>query len=155
MKKLIMLLALGLNSSQVFSEESRLNLALGSFDVNHSGTAMGQLEYAFATEWSGFKPHVGLFFSTDSAAYLYAGVGYQFDINSQWSLMPSISAGYYNQGADTDLGNDAEFYSQLRLEYKLENNAKIGLGVGHISNLDLGDHNPGAEIVYLNYNISL
>ena len=62
MKKLIMLLALGLNSSQVFSEESRLNLALGSFDVNHSGTAMGQLEYAFATEWSGFKPHVGLFF---------------------------------------------------------------------------------------------
>ena len=82
-------------------------------------------------------------------------MGYQFDINSQWSLTPSISAGYYNQGADTDLGNDAEFYSQLRLEYKLENNAKIGLGVGHISNLDLGDHNPGAEMLYLNYSISL
>ena len=155
MRKLILLLALGLNSAQVFAEESRLNLALGSFDVSHSGTAMGQLEYAFATEWSGFKPHVGLFFSTDSAAYLYAGVGYQFDINSQWSLTPSISAGYYNQGADTDLGNDAEFYSQLRLEYKLENDAKIGLGVGHISNLDLGDHNPGAETLYLNYSISL
>ena len=60
-----------------------------------------------------------------------------------------------NQGADTDLGNDAEFYSQLRLEYKLENGAKIGLGIGHISNADIGDHNPGAETAYLNYNISL
>ena len=115
---------------------------------------MGQIEYAFATEWSGFKPHVGLFASTDSAAYLYAGVGYQFDINNKWSLTPSISAGYYNQGADVDLGNDAEFYTQLRLEYKLENDAKVGLGIGHISNAELGDHNPGAETAYLSYSIA-
>lgn len=155
MKKRILFLIAGLSSVQVYAEESRLNFALGGFDISHSGTAMGQIEYAFATDWSGFKPHVGLFASADSAAYLYAGVGYQFDINNKWSLTPSISAGYYNQGADVDLGNDAEFYSQLRLEYKLENDAKIGLGIGHISNLDIGDHNPGSETAYLSYSISM
>ncbi len=155
MKKSILFLLAGLSSVQVYAEEGRLNLALGGFDVSHTGTAMGQIEYAFATEWSGFKPHVGLFASTDSAAYLYAGVGYQFDINNKWSFTPSFSAGYYNQGADVDLGNDAEFYTQLRLEYKLENDAKVGLGIGHISNADIGDHNPGAETAYLNYSIRM
>ena len=60
MKKTILLLIAGLSSAHVYAEESRLNLALGSFDVRRSGTAMGQIEYAFATDWSGFKPHVGL-----------------------------------------------------------------------------------------------
>ncbi|NOQ78896.1 MAG: acyloxyacyl hydrolase [Gammaproteobacteria bacterium] len=155
MKKLILVLIWGLNPVYLHAQESSLNLALGSFDVSHSATAMGQIEYAFATEWSGFKPHLGLFFTTDSAAYLYAGVGYPFSINNKWSLTPSLSAGYYNDGADTELGYDVEFYSQLRLEYNLENDAKIGLGFGHISNCDLGDRNPGAEIIYLNYSISL
>jgi len=155
MKKTFLFLIAGLSSVQVYAEESSLNLALGSFDASRSGSAMGQIEYAFATEWSGFKPHVGLFFTTDSAAYLYAGAGYQMDINDKWSLTPSFSAGYYNQGADTDLGNDAEFYSQLRLEYKLKKNTKIGLGIGHISNFELGDNNPGAETAYLSYRISM
>lgn len=155
MKKTIFFLALGLSSTQLVAQESSLNLALGSFDVSHSGSAMGQVEYGFATDWSGFKPHVGLFFTTDSAAYVYAGIGHPFQLNDKWSLTPSVSAGYYNDGADVDLGYDVEFYSQLRLEYKLENNAKIGLGIGHISNAELGDHNPGAETAYLSYSIDL
>lgn len=81
------------------------------------------------------------------------GVGYSFSINNKWSLTPSLSAGYYNDGADTDLGYDVEFYTQLHLQYKLENDAKLGLGFGHISNLDLGDRNPGAETMYMSYSI--
>ena len=155
MKKELLLLIVGLNSAQLAAQEASLNLALGSFDVGHSGSAMGQVEYAFATNWSGFKPHVGVFFSKDSAGYAYGGLGYPFEINDKWSITPSLSAGYYNQGADEDLGYDLEFYTQLRLEYKLENDSKIGLGIGHISNVDLGDDNPGAETAYLSYSISL
>ena len=116
---------------------------------------MGQIEYVFAAQWAGFKPHVGLFFSSDSAGYVYGGVGYPFEINDTWSITPSLSAGYYNQGADVDLGYDVEFYSQLKLEYQLNNKAKIGLGIGHISNVDLDDKNPGAETAYLSYSFSL
>lgn len=114
---------------------------------------MGQIEYVFATQWGGFEPHMGLFFTSDSAAYAYGGVGYPFEINEKWSITPSISAGYYNQGADTDLGYDFELYSQLKIEYQLEDSTKIGLGFGHISNAELGDHNPGAEMAYLGYSI--
>ena len=50
-----------------------------------------------------------------------------------------------------DLGYDVEFYSQLRLDYRLASNARVGLGVGHISNAGIGDKNPGAETAYLSY----
>lgn len=80
-------------------------------------------------------------------------LGILFSIFDKWSLNPSLSAGYYNNGADKDLGYDVEFYSQLRLDYKLASNAQIGLGIGHISNADIGEKNPGAETVYLSYHV--
>jgi lipid A 3-O-deacylase len=76
-------------------------------------------------------------------------------MSEKWSLLPSLSGGYYSDGAGKDLGHDVEFYSQLRLEYRLATGAGIGLGVGHISNAGLGDKNPGAETVYLSYRVSL
>ncbi len=154
-KQLIIALIAGLSTTHVCAEDSHLNLALGGFDVSHSSSVLGQIEYVFAAQWAGFKPHVGLFFSSDSAGYVYGGVGYPFEINDTWSITPSLSAGYYNQGADVDLGYDVEFYSQLKLEYQLNNKAKIGLGIGHISNADLDDKNPGAETAYLSYSFSL
>ena len=144
-----------LSTTHLCAEDSHLNLALGGFDVSHSSSAMGQIEYVFAAQWAGFKPHVGLFFSSDSAAYIYGGIAYPFEINDKWSFTPGVSAGYYHQGADLDLGYDVEFYSQLKLEYQLDNETKIGVGIGHISNADLNDHNPGAETAYLSYSFML
>jgi lipid A 3-O-deacylase len=154
MKPFRYLLAAGMISTQLYADEAELNMALGSFDVGKSGTAMGQLEYQFSNDWSGFRPKAGFFVTADSGAYLYGGVGYPFSISDKWSLTPSLSAGYYKQGAGRDLGYDVEFYSQLRLDYRLASNARLGLGIGHISNAGIGDENPGAETVYLSYSIS-
>ena len=154
MKSLPILLTAGLISTQLCAEEAELTMALGSFDIGKSGTAMGQLEYQFSNDWSGFRPKVGLFFTADSGGYLYAGVGHPFTLNDQWSLTPSLSAGYYHQGAGKDLGYDVEFYSQLRLDYRLADNASVGLGFGHISNASIGDSNPGAETLYLSYSMA-
>jgi lipid A 3-O-deacylase len=154
MKRFLLLLTAGLISIQVHAKDADLTMALGIFDIGISGTAMGQLEYRFSTDWSGFRPQAGLLVTSDSASYLYAGIGYPYSINDIWSVTPSISAGYYDNGADTDLGCDLEFYSQLVLEYKLSSNAKVGLGIGHISNADIGDFNPGAEVAYLSYSIA-
>jgi len=154
MKLMPLLLSAGLISTALNAEESSLNMALGSFDFGKSGTAMGQLEYRFSANWSGIRPQAGLFFTVDSGAYFYAGIGYTFSINEEWSVIPSLSAGYYNQGAGKDLGYDIEFYSQLKLAYQLASDASIGLGVGHISNAGIGDSNPGAETVCLSYSLS-
>ena len=154
MKKIFLIFFMtGLFATQPYAEEANLTLALGGFDIGKSETAMGQLEYRFSTDWSGFSPQAGFFVTADSATYLYGGIGYPFAINDNWSVIPSLSAGYYNNGADKDLGYDVEFYSQLRLEYRLAGDARIGLGVGHISNAGIGDRNPGAETAYLSYSL--
>ena len=151
MKRL--LLIAGVISTQLYAEEGDFTLALGGLNINESGstTAMAQFEYRFASDWYGIRPQAGFFVTEDSASYWYAGVGYPWSFTDNWSLTPSLSAGYYNNGADKDLGYDVEFYSQLLLEYRLDNGARVGLGIGHVSNADLGDFNPGAETAYLSY----
>ena len=154
MKLLPLLLTTGLILTQSNAAAADLTMGLGSFDVDKEATAMGQVEYRFSTDWYGFRPQAGLFATADSGAYVYAGVGYPFSINEKWSLIPSLSGGYYHKGAGKNLGNNINFYSQLRLEYRLSSDAGIGLGVGHISNAGLGDINPGAQTVYLNYTVT-
>jgi lipid A 3-O-deacylase len=149
-----LLLTAGLIATQLNAEAADITMALGGFDVNRSGIAMGQAEYRFSNDWAGFRPQAGLFVTEDSGAYLYGGLGYPFAFNEQWSLTPSVSAGYYHEGAGKDLGNDLEFYSQLRLEYRLAAGSRVGLGIGHISNASIGDRNPGAETLYLSYSIA-
>jgi len=137
------------------TDKGQLNLSMGGFNVSRSDTtAMAQVEYVFTYEKYGFRPVVGLFATEDSAAYLYGGVNYEFKINERWYFTPSLSVGYYNQGADFDLDYDVEFYSQFRLDYQLDKNIRIGLAAGHISNADLGDTNEGAETAYLNYQVA-
>ena len=154
MKLLPELLTAGIILTISNATAADLGMALGGFDVDDDATAMGQVEYRFTTDWSGFRPQAGLFATADSSTYVYAGAGYPFSINAKWSLIPSLSGGYYRQGAGKDLGHDVEFYNQLRLEYRLSPGAAICLGVGHISNAGIGDKNPGAETAYLSYSIS-
>ncbi len=154
MKLAPLLLAAGLIAAQLNAKAADLTMALGGFDVRKSGVAMGQAEYRFSNGWSGFRPQAGLFVTEDSGVYLYGGVGYPFALNEQWSLTPSLSAGYYDKGDGKNLGYDLEFYSQLRLEYRLAAGSRVGLGIGHISNAGFGDNNPGAETLYLSYSIA-
>jgi len=153
MKLFAFLLGAGLGMTQAAVQAGDLTMALGGFNVDDSAKAMAQIEYRFAADWSGFRPQAGLFATEDSAAYAYAGLGYPVALGEQWALVPSVSAGYYHQGADKDLGYDLEFYSQLRLEYRLSAAAALGCGIGHISNAGIGDDNPGAETLYLSYRL--
>jgi lipid A 3-O-deacylase len=153
-KLLPLLLTSGLILTQVDAAAADLTMALGGFDVSKEATAMGQVEYRFSTDWSGFRPQAGLFATADSGVYVYAGIGYPVAMSEKWSLIPSLSGGYYSDGAGKDLGHDVEFYSQLRLEYRLSTGAGIGLGVGHISNAGVGDKNPGAETACLICSVS-
>jgi hypothetical protein len=68
-------LATGLILAQSNALEADLAMALGGFNVNEEGVAMGQMEYRFSTDWSGFRPQAGLFATADSGAYVYTGLG--------------------------------------------------------------------------------
>ena len=59
----------------------------------------------------------------------------------------------YEDGDGKKLGNNLEFRTTLEISYELKNKNRIGLSIGHISNANIGDKNPGAEIISLSYQI--
>lgn len=154
MKPAVLGLAVLLAGAAAYAEQADITLALGSFDLHQSDSAMAQLEYRPGFEWYGFRPQFGVFATSHSAGYVYVGAGYPLVISGRWTLLPSVSAGYYNDGGDVDLGHDVQFYSQLRLVYRVADDAAVGLGIAHISNAHLGDSNPGAETAYLGFGVA-
>ena len=49
--------------------------------------------------------------------------------------------------------NDLQFRTSFEVSYELKNKNRIGFSLSHISNANLGDKNPGVEILSLSYQI--
>ena len=107
------------------------------------------------------KPFIGIEYTGDDAFYLLSGIYLEDELGQLFTgenekklhFSPSFGIGYYNNGSGKNLGNDLQFRTTLEFNYKLENNNRIGISLGHISNANLGDKNPGSEILSLNYQV--
>ena len=104
------------------------------------------------------KPFAGLELTGDSAFYLISGIYLEDNLGdlftgneNKWIFTPSFGLGYYEDGDGKKLGNHIEFRTTLEVSYQLENFNRIGISFGHISNANLGNKNPGAEIISLSY----
>jgi lipid A 3-O-deacylase len=106
------------------------------------------------------KPFAGIELTSDSAAYLIGGVYLEDNIGilftgnkSNLNFTPSFGVGYYDDGKGKKLGNDIEFRTTFEISYELKNSNRLGVSFGHISNANIGDKNPGVEILSLSYQI--
>ena len=106
------------------------------------------------------KPFVGLEVTSDSATYLLGGIYLEDNLGtlfvgekSSYRFTPSFGLGYYDDGDGKKLGNNLEFRTSLEISYQLKNNNRLGFSLSHISNANLGDKNPGVEILSLSYQI--
>ena len=104
------------------------------------------------------KPFAGIEATSDSASYFLAGIYVEDNIGTLFTdnpsnliFTPSFGAGYYDDGDGKKLGNNIEFRTTFELSYQLENKNRIGISFGHISNANIGDKNPGVEILSLSY----
>ncbi len=104
------------------------------------------------------KPFVGLEMTTDSAFYLISGIYLEDNLGdlmigeqNNWNFTPSFGLGYYDDGNGKKLGNKLEFRTTLEVSYQLKNNDRIGFSFGHISNANIGNKNPGVEIISISY----
>ena len=104
------------------------------------------------------KPFAGIEVTTDSAFYILGGIYLDDNIGeliygqeSKWVFTPSFAIGYYDDGDGKKLGNDIEFRTTFELSYQLKNLDRIGISFGHISNANIGNKNPGVEIISLSY----
>ena len=106
------------------------------------------------------KPFIGLEFTNDSASYFLTGVYIEDNIgelfegkDNKFFFTPSFGAGIYDDGSGKKLGNDLQFRTSLEVSYELKNKNRIGISLSHISNANLGDKNPGAEIISISYQV--
>ena len=128
----------------------------GAIGVNDDEPAdtMGALEIRFAQNWRGIRPWAGL--SAVDNGTVFAGAGFVYDFHPSEDWVITIGSGPFYYSSDKhDLGLDLEFYSFIEGSYRLRNDTRLGLRVGHLSNAGLGRMNPGTENVQLVFVIPL
>ena len=128
------------------AEAFRLTGALGAFDIcGEHAAGEGRVEIVSDISLWRISPFAGAMGTTDSAFYGYGGLLADFVFWERVHLIPSIAAGYFNKGAGKDLGYDLQFRSQIEASIELTEKLRLGAAFSHLSNLGLGDTNPGAE----------
>ena len=161
-------------SNTVYSKGTNV-FGVGIFDVKFDGSEKNQasdFRYEFRSDKTLFdigpeednffflKPFFGFEYTSDNASYFLTGIyledniGQLFEGNeSRFYFTPSFGAGIYNDGSGKKLGNDLQFRTSLEVSFEFKNKNRIGISLSHISNANLGDKNPGVEILSLSYHI--
>ena len=106
------------------------------------------------------KPFFGVEYTNDSASYILSGIYFDDNLGelfegdkNKFYFTPSFGAGFYNDGSGKKLGNDLQFRTAIEISYELKNKNRIGISFSHISNANLGDKNPGVEVLSFSYHI--
>ena len=106
------------------------------------------------------KPFIGFEYTSDHASYFLTGIYLDDNIGQLTKgkenniiFTPSFGVGYYDDGSGMKLGHVIQFRTTFELSLLLKNNNRIGFSLGHISNGNLGDKNPGVEIFSLSYQV--
>lgn len=104
------------------------------------------------------KPFAGIEVTSDSAFYILSGIYLEDNLgdlllgkSNNWNFTPNFGLGYYDDGDGKKLGNKLEFRTTFEISYQLKNSDRIGFSFGHISNANIGNKNPGVEILGISY----
>ncbi len=114
-----------------------------------------RLEYRHGEDFLWLKPWGGVEVTSDGS--VWGGVGVLVDVTFFDSvvLTGSLGGGLYEDGGGKDLGHAVEFRSQVELGYQFENQSRLSVSFSHLSNAELGDDNPGTEVLNLYYHLPL
>ena len=163
-----------LSSSTAISKGINV-FGVGIFDIKFDGSEKNQatdFRYEYRSDQSlldigpeednffFLKPFFGVEYTSDSASYFLTGIYFDDNLGelfegkkSKFNFTPSFGAGIYNDGSGKKLGNDLQFRTSLEVSYEFKNKNRIGVSLSHISNANLGDKNPGVEILSFSYQI--
>jgi hypothetical protein len=132
-----------------------LNLAVGSFEAfdDQDNALAGQVEFRFGRKLFYLGPLVGLLANGDGGVIGYAGIYLDLALGN-FILSPQTGVGAYEKGSSKELGGTFEFISGLGLSYQFADRSRLGFRYEHISNANLHENNPGADILLLNYGIA-
>ena len=148
--------AAGFGSTARAAEPSFLTFGAGIYDFSDESTGVASVEYTHkgALLWK-IKPMGGVLVTFDGALYGYGGFGLDIFFGRRIVLTPSLAVGLYSDGGGKDLGHVIEFRSAVKLGYRFDNRARVGIELYHLSNAGLDDINPGANALMLTYSMPL
>tara|TARA_B100000900_G_C20575054_1_gene714975 strand:+ start:997 stop:1527 length:531 start_codon:yes stop_codon:yes gene_type:complete len=172
--RLLLLTIIILFSNTAFTKGTNV-FGLGIYDIKFDGSEKNQatdFRYEYRIDKSLFdigpeednffflKPFFGVEYTNDSASYFLTGIYFEDNLGelfegdkSKFYFTPSFGAGIYDDGSGKKLGNDVQFRTTLEVSYELKNKNRFGISLSHISNANLGDKNPGVEILSFSYQI--
>ena len=131
---------------------------IGVHDDEDYAAADMRLEYRAGTTdlfWN-IHPWGGLELTSDGSIWGGVGLYRDFRVGKRIVVTPNFGAGLYAQGgSDLDLGGTLEFRSQIETAYEFDDQSRVGVALGHISNASTGDSNPGTEILSVYYHIPI
>lgn len=97
------------------------------------------------------RPSLGVLGTTDASIYGWFGLSGDIFFGRRIVLNLGSAVGFYLDGEGQDLGHVLEFRSGAELAWRFDNRARLGVGITHLSNANIGDNNPGTETVMLVY----
>ena len=112
-------------------------------------------------EWRGsallgpLKPVLGLAVTSKGGGDVWAGIAADIPILDGWYLVPGVAPSGYAHGGGLALGSAFELRDSLALEYRLDNDCRFGLEGAYLSNLGLGNRDPGTETAMLTLTLPL
>ena len=147
-----------INAQEVKKNDSQYNFYTGNFDFSDDKQKAILFGFQHQNETlerktflGNISPITGGFITENSAAYIYTGVEWNYDMGSKMTFTPSFTPGLYSEGNGKDLGHIVEFKTEVQASYAISESSSFGMSYNHISNASIGEKNPGANSYMFNY----
>jgi hypothetical protein len=115
----------------------------------------GSLAYRLHETWRGLYPAVSIGVASHARFAAFA-VGHDFDLTSRLRISLSSGPGLYERGKlAPDLGSRLQFLSSIELSTRLRRGRRFAVALAHMSNANLGQANPGTELLQFYYLIPI
>jgi len=134
-------------------DPSELAFGAGGYNIFHQiyNAAVFRGEYRFGDKLFFLRPIIGGEVTTQGSAYGYGGFSAEIGIGN-FIIIPSAAVGFWERGGRSKpLGSFIEFRTGAELDYRFEDDTRIGISLHHISNAGLTKENPGVEEALLVY----
>ncbi|MGE0747789.1 MAG: acyloxyacyl hydrolase [Rhodospirillales bacterium] len=140
------------------ADPAYITFGAGIWDLKRDDERTAEFRVEYRSNWELLwiiKPFGGAMLTPNGSFHAFGGL--LADIKLPWNLVltPNLAVGAYSQGGGNDLGHVVEFRDAIELAYQFENKAKLGLMLYHMSNANIGDKNPGIEVLSISLSIPL
>ena len=155
-----LLLTISSNAEEIKSNDlnTEFNVYTGMFDFSDDGKKSTLLGFQHQNEnlnrdtfLGNISPVTGAFMTTKGlAGYIYTGVQAHYNLKNL-NITPSFTPGLYTNGKSKNLGHPIEFKTEIQISLDLSKNSEIGFSYNHMSNAQIGEHNPGSNSYMFNF----